>query len=84
MKRATYSWKVVGDLVLVVDEDQGRSVTNDAERVVRDLAGHLEGRRLLYRDSMGRWDELVVEEGRFAGFAPGSAADQAACEGMVE
>jgi hypothetical protein len=23
-----------------------------------------------YRDTTGRWDELVVEQGAFAGFAP--------------
>lgn len=51
-----------------------RSVTNDAENVVTDLVkqGHLpKGRRLLYYDSMGQLDEIKVQDGKFAGFAPG-------------
>lgn len=50
------------------------SVTNDAEAVVADLIeqGRLtEGRRLLYFDSCNTLDEILVREGRFAGFAPG-------------
>jgi hypothetical protein len=61
----------------LVIKDVGRdakSVTNDAENVVRDLVkqGHLPaGRRLLYYDSMGQLDELLIKDGKFAGFAPG-------------
>lgn len=50
------------------------SVTNDAERVVEELvrAGRLPpGRKLLYYDSDGQLDEIVVKDGRFAGFQPG-------------
>lgn len=49
------------------------TVTNDAEHVVADLvaSGRLpEGRRLLYYDSNGELDEILVENGKFAGFAP--------------
>lgn len=48
--------------------DKYRTVTNDAEFVVEDLVrrGYLpRGRRLLYFDSDGRLDEIVVEDGRF-------------------
>jgi hypothetical protein len=51
------------------------SVTNDAEAVVRRLAGEgrlPQGRRLLYYDSEGKLDELVVKDGRFSGFVPGT------------
>ncbi len=54
--------------------DKFSTVTNDAEAVVAELAkqGHLpEGRRLLYIDSLGDKDELLVKGGKFAGFAPG-------------
>jgi len=54
-----------------------RSVTNDAERVVREIfeAGLLpEGRRLFYYDSESSLDELVVRDGRFGGFRPGGGA----------
>lgn len=45
------------------------TVTNDAENVVASLAAMLRGRRLEYEDSEGdRW-ELLVADGRFAGFA---------------
>jgi len=48
------------------------TVTNDAERVVRQLvAGGLlpPGRRLAYYDSEGDYSELLVAGGQFAGFA---------------
>lgn len=52
------------------------TVTNAAEEVVVELVrtGHLtEGRRLLYYDSENVLDELLVKDGKFAGFAPGPA-----------
>jgi len=54
--------------------DEHRSVTNDAENVVQRLVygGFLPpGRRLFYYDSIGDLDEILVEDGRFAGFKPG-------------
>jgi hypothetical protein len=44
------------------------TVTNDAEGVVRQLLPCLNGRRLFYFDSEMELDELVVKDGRFAGF----------------
>jgi hypothetical protein len=46
------------------------TVTNDAEWVVERLAARLAGRRLEYYDSQGNRDRLLVENGRFAGYAP--------------
>lgn len=51
--------------------DRHPTVTNDAEHVVSELRATLNGRRLLYFDSGGRLDEILVRDGRFAGFAPG-------------
>lgn len=56
--------------------DQHPTVTNDAEAVVQDLVrsgsvGH--NGRLLYYDSDGRVDEIVVRDGQFAGFRAGPA-----------
>jgi hypothetical protein len=51
--------------------DQYPTVTNDAEWVVEQLANCLHGRTLLYMDSEGTIDQLVVVNGKFAGFAPG-------------
>jgi hypothetical protein len=50
------------------------TVTNAAEEVVEDLvrAQRLpNGRRLLYFDSYGQLDEIVVRDGKFAGFKRG-------------
>lgn len=47
------------------------SVTNDAESVVKIVASEYGNRRIFYRDTCGRWDELVHDNGRFLRFAPG-------------
>lgn len=54
--------------------DHHPTVTNDAEYVVSELVerGMLPGgRRLFYYDSDGNLDEIVVRDGKFAGFRPG-------------
>jgi hypothetical protein len=71
--RSSYSVTEQGEFLCLVDSGHGRSITNDAEAVIADLAaaGHdLAARRVLYRDTMGYWDELVVKDGRFSHFAP--------------
>lgn len=76
--RARYE-KVSAEAARLVIRDLGPwdihpTVTNDAENVVAELAeeGMLwDGRRLFYYDSEGRLDELLVRDGRFAGFASG-------------
>jgi hypothetical protein len=74
--RSKYDYKVIAGVLCVVDADEegARSVTNDAEHVVAELhaLGLLPpGRRLIYRDSTGQWDEMQVREGGlFVGFAP--------------
>jgi hypothetical protein len=60
--RANYTWSKDGDIIAIVDLDNGLgpSVTNDMENVLLDIAmelGHgLRGYRILYRDSQGTWD----------------------------
>lgn len=56
--------------------DQHPTVTNDAEGVVYELGSQLRGRRLFYYDSENNLDEILVKEGRFAGFAPGPKGDR--------
>lgn len=72
--RSDYEVEIEGDVILVTDLDLGgRSVTNDAPGVIGDLvrSGLLRpGMWVIYRDSRKVWDELVVREGQFAGFAP--------------
>lgn len=48
------------DRVFIIDLDLGnKSVTNDAEKVYNDLQSLWPGRRVIYRDSIGTWDEIV-------------------------
>ena len=46
-------------------------MTNDAEAVIAEMVREgvpLDGKHVLYWDGQGAWDELVVENGRFARF----------------
>lgn len=61
------------DCVLIKDLgpwSQHPTVTNAAEEVVEQLVPMLNGRRLEYYDSEGQRDQLLVKDGKFAGFAP--------------
>lgn len=56
--------------------DKYPTVTNAAEETVAELlaSGILQpSQRLLYYDSENELDELLVKDGRFAGFAPARA-----------
>jgi hypothetical protein len=75
MARAQYTHTVhrVGDqdVIALVDLGCSMTITNDAEAVVAELfrRGILQnGGRVIYQDTEGRWDELHVDGGRFAGF----------------
>ncbi len=62
------------DYFIIKDVGHGNhlSVTNDAEDVVKEVALMMKpGQKLLYYDSDGNLDELKIENGEFAGFAPG-------------
>lgn len=48
--------------------NQFPTITNDAEYVVEQIAKTLGERTLLYVDSEGTTDELVVRDGKFFGF----------------
>lgn len=69
---AKYRLVRVGEDIVWI-EDIGtdcRSVTNDAEAVVAELAAEYGDRRIIYKDSMGAWDELQHRGPVFTGFAP--------------
>jgi hypothetical protein len=55
-----------------LDLDGARSVTNDIENVIADLVTMerlFPGDRLIYRDSEGTWDEVVLDDAcRFVDF----------------
>ena len=66
-------WSIVGsfpDRLIIRDDgpwDRFPSITNDAEWVVARIYERLNGRVLLYIDTEGRMDQLLVMNGRFAG-----------------
>jgi hypothetical protein len=73
--RAKYSVELRDGILVLVDANAGdRSITNDAEAVIADLAQQYDlaftNYAVIYRDTDGIWDELVHADGRFAGFQP--------------
>ena len=73
--------KIVNDLfILLVDLDKGKSVTNDVRRVINVLKKVIPGgigvRKIYYKDSFGRFDQIKVKDGTFSGFAPCSKSQQ--------
>jgi hypothetical protein len=69
--RSTFTiTSVTDDTVFLVDQDEGMSVTNDAEQVVEYVNNLHPGKRIIYRDTEGRWDELLHDNGVFLDFAP--------------
>lgn len=70
MKASVTITKVTPDKVFLIDNDIGRSVTNDAEAVVAHIYNQFPNRRIIYRDTMGQWDELAHNHGIFTNFLP--------------
>lgn len=60
--------KTTTNAVFIVDNDDGMSITNLAESVTKDISTSFPGRRIIYRDTSGCWDELVHENGEFVKF----------------
>lgn len=65
--------RVTEDAVHIIDlSDQAGtiSVTNDAEAVVSELNNEFGNKKFFYLDTMGNWDELVHDNGKFRFFRP--------------
>lgn len=66
----------VDDVVVIRDLgpwDRFKTITNAPEGVVaRVLKDYPKTKRLFYYDSNGDKDELVIKDGKFAGFRPGT------------
>lgn len=78
--RARFKAELVDeDIISIEDLNGDKSVTNDIERVIRTIAEYVTiGRRqVVYRDSMGRWDGVLVRDGAFQRFVPIGADDRA-------
>lgn len=65
-----FSFELDQDVIVVIDHDGGRSVTNAAEHVVRMVATlhDVNQHRIVYQDTDGRWDGLGTEDGVFSHF----------------
>lgn len=61
--------KVDRGIVWIKDMNGERSVTNDAERVVKEIHAQYPNARIIYCDSMFNWDELKHRNGEFTGFS---------------
>jgi hypothetical protein len=87
---AEFEIVAVNDLFIVlVDLDRGVSVTNDAARVIEEVQQRVSGgigrRPVYYRDTMGRFDRLLVDgDGCFCGFAPCSDGQQRQLAELIE
>jgi len=70
--RSDFTVEQDGDVLLIRDLDRGgRSVTNDADGVIMDLAARgllHDGMRVIYQDSSGEWDEMLHRGGLFSTF----------------
>lgn len=75
MRMAKYTIQAINDLHVIITDDLDETlptVTNSAASVIGDLnskVGGLGTRRVFYRDSIRRYDELKHEGGCFTGFA---------------
>lgn len=59
----------VDDCVFLIDLHGDKSVTNDAERVTKELFEKYGNARFIYKDSLGVWDELMHDYGEFSHFS---------------
>lgn len=65
--RAQYSWGTDGEILWLKDHGiECRSLTNDLENCLTEIAGQIKkpltGYKIIYRDSMGEWDGIVITE----------------------
>jgi len=63
-------YEVTDDAIFISDNDDGVTITNNAKGVVFDIWKRYGDRRVIYRDTMGNWDELVHIKGVFLHYAP--------------
>ena len=71
---ANFTYEVIGKVIVVYDLDQGgKSVTNDAENVIQSIVqdiGTIKGYRVIYRDTLKMFDEMIVSDNSFEKFSP--------------
>ena len=72
MQKADYGViQVEQDRVFIVDLNLGGpTITNAAETVARDLQRRYKHRRVIYRDTLGKWTEMRINARNVVLFAP--------------
>ena len=60
--------RVENGTVFLIDSDIGKSITNNAENVVREIHKFYPNHKIIYRDTDGHWDELLHHNGVFIDF----------------
>lgn len=77
MAAVKYSHHKYGTFVAIWDESnqaqEGEafmSVTNAVEQVLREIIEDVRDAKVVYRDTEGKWDEIVHDRGKFKDFAP--------------
>ena len=84
--RADYSYSIESGVVCIIDHDNGKSVTNDAPAVIADLAAagiDVATAPVIYCDTMGVWDQLVCQDGKFQSFRSLNKRDRDAAVALV-
>lgn len=68
--RCKYLHALIAGAIVVLDQHGPKSVTNDAERVCREMfAFYIRHHPIVYRDTQGDWGELRHMDGVFIDFA---------------
>lgn len=68
---AEFTYQIAHGVLCIVDTGKGNSVTNDADWVIERLSALVDlgkVRGVIYRDTMGMWDEIIVRNGQFSTF----------------
>ena len=77
-------------IYVIKDLDKGMSVTNNAENVIHKVAAHTgaipDGSVVVYKDTDGVYDELLVADGCFCNFKllHANSADEAVYKAVIE
>lgn len=65
---ADYDYQVIGNVVVIVDLNQGgRSVTNDIDNVLASIGKDVDlaDKKIIYQDSCGVFDGVTLDAKRF-------------------
>ena len=63
--------RIDGNVIVIIDHDDGMSVTNDVENVLASIAADgvdIARHTVIYRDTDMVWDGISTAGGRFSGF----------------